>query len=350
MEKIYFKNLEELKNLSEKIPNTPMMAKAKINVLIKLNMRYEKIMLNRKLKIHPYELVKSLINDAISDLIQWSEISFIENPKTEQLKRKEMALETSHHNLFQQLWVKFSEKDYEDRIHRYLHRLKINGLSKGWLKGFKCIDLGCGHGNFAHALIQEGAKYVYGIDFGEGNIKYAKSARKALGVKPSQIEFKMESVYKINKPNNYFDFAIQNGVFHHLDDENRAYKEAFRVLKPDGWFWIYSDGAGGISYDLWDSSVFILRNIPQEFTIYYLESLNIETGKRYHLGDGLNAIYRHTTYEELSARLAGIGFKNFRRLVGGFPTDFDHDVIAADKYGKEKFGAGDIRILAQKKA
>lgn len=22
---------------------------------------------------------------------------------------------------------------------------------------------------------------------------------------------------------------------------------------------------------------------------------------------------------------------NFRRLIGGFPTDFDHDVIAADR-------------------
>jgi len=79
-----------------------------------------------------------------------------------------------------------------------------------------------------------------------------------------------------------------------------------------------------------------------------LEYLNIEVGKRYHLGDGLNAIYRHTTYEQLTKRLSSFGFGNFRRLVGGFPTDFDHDVIAEDKYGNEKFGSGDIRVMAQK--
>jgi hypothetical protein len=34
--------------------------------------------------------------------------------------------------------------------------------------------------------------------------------------------------------------------------------------------------------------------------------------------------------------------------VGGFPTDFDHDAIEADPWGREKFGDGDIRVLVQK--
>jgi hypothetical protein len=79
-----------------------------------------------------------------------------------------------------------------------------------------------------------------------------------------------------------------------------------------------------------------------------LDYLNIETGKRYHLGDGLNATYRHETWEGLTERLSMFGFGNFRRLVGGFPTDFDHDVIVQDRYGREKFGEGDLRLLAQK--
>ncbi len=79
-----------------------------------------------------------------------------------------------------------------------------------------------------------------------------------------------------------------------------------------------------------------------------LDFLNVETNKRYHLGDGLNAVYRHTTLEAFEERLAGYGFGNFRRLTGGFPTDFDHDAIEADPYGVEKFGSGDIRLLVQK--
>ena len=39
---------------------------------------------------------------------------------------------------------------------------------------------------------------------------------------------------------------------------------------------------------------------------------------------------------------------NPRRLTGGVPTDFDHDAIAADPFGQEKFGSGDIRVLVQK--
>jgi hypothetical protein len=35
-------------------------------------------------------------------------------------------------------------------------------------------------------------------------------------------------------------------------------------------------------------------------------------------------------------------------LTGGYPTDFDADVIDADPWGVEKFGDGDIRLLVRK--
>ncbi len=120
------------------------------------------------------------------------------------------------------------------------------------------------------------------------------------------------------------------------------------MLKPGGWFWVYTDGQGAVSHELWDASVHILREVPHEFILEVLDSLGVEVNKRYHLGDGLNAVYRHTTWEELTARLERLGFGEFRRLVGGFPTDFDHDVIEQDPYGVEKFGSGDLRLLAQK--
>jgi ubiquinone/menaquinone biosynthesis C-methylase UbiE len=347
MEKVYLVDLERLKNLARELPNTRMMALAKINTLVILNMRYEQLMVDRNLKDHPYILVRRLIEDAYSMLSAWREISFIEDESAPVVQRQEMELEVGHHELFQKLWVNFSANDYEERIERYVHRLRINKLGN-LLQGARCIDFGCGHGNFAHALIQEGAAYVYGIDFGEQSIAYALNARDHLGVSPRRIEFKLESVYSVSQDDNGFDFAIQNGVFHHLENEDDAYREVWRVLKPGGWFWVYTDGAGGISYDLWDASVEMLRDIPHEFIIAHLDYLNIEVGKRYHLGDGLNAVYRHTSWAELTARLGRLGFGNFRRLTGGFPTDFDDDVIAADKYGREKFGEGDLRLLAQK--
>lgn len=348
MEKIYLADLEALKKEADGIPNTPMMSMAKVLALVLLNMRYENIMVNRDLDQHPYVLVKGFVEDARRFIKMWNEAAFIEKGDAAVLQRAKASMEGGHQSLFQKLWVKFSVEDYKERIDRYSYRLKINGLSDGWLKGFKCIDFGCGHGNFAHALLSGGAAYVYGVDYGKDSVEYAINARDALKVGPAQVDFKVESVYKTSRKDNEFDLAVQNGVFHHLEDEDKAIKEVRRVLKPKGWLWYYTDGSGGISYDLWDASIYTLRNIPQDFVLDTLDKLNLSTGKRYHLGDGLNATYRHTTWKEITSRLSKLGFGNFKRLKGGFPTDFDEDVIVSDKYGAEKFGESDLRILTQK--
>ena len=41
---------------------------------------------------------------------------------------------------------------------------------------------------------------------------------------------------------NYYDFAIQNGVFHHLDNEDKAYREIYSVMKKSAYLWFYTDG------------------------------------------------------------------------------------------------------------
>lgn len=347
--KTYLKQLEALKVLADAIPNTPLMAMAKIHAMILVNMRYERIMVDRDVKTHPYVLTEQILKDAAAQLSAWKEASFIEDPLAKPLSRGVVPMEKNHHDLFQSLWVKFSAEDYVDRVARYTHRLKINGLADGALKGKRCIDFGCGHGNFAHALLKAGASYVLGVDYGESSIAYSIAARNRLGIDASKLEFKQASVYKVPVPDASFDFAIQNGVFHHLDDEDMAYREVARVLKPGGSFWVYTDGQGAISHDLWDLALHILRDIPSAHIVQTLGSLGLSVGKRYHLGDGLNAIYRHTTWEALTARLGKLGFCEFRRLSGGFPTDFDHDAIAADRWGAVKFGSGDLRLLARRK-
>jgi ubiquinone/menaquinone biosynthesis C-methylase UbiE len=325
-----------------------MLAKAKVETMVLLNMRYELIMVDKNLTTHPNILVENILSDCLNHLKAWEAISFIESPERNEVGQGKGEMELRHQDLFQQLWVRFSEKDYGERIARYEHRLKVNDLDNGFFTGKRCIDLGCGHGNFAHALLKAGASYILGIDYGEASIQYAMAAQKRLGVNETQLQFKVGSVYALPEPDESYDIALQNGVFHHLDYEEKAYREAVRVLKKGGWMWIYTDGAQAISHQLWDVSLRILAKVPTKFVLKQLSNLNLETGKNYHLGDGLNAIYHHDTWAGLTARLAQYGFGNFKHLVGGFPTDFDHGTIESHNYGKEKFGEGEHRLLAQR--
>ncbi|MEX2195771.1 MAG: class I SAM-dependent methyltransferase [Thermoleophilaceae bacterium] len=346
-EKEYLRDLEALENLAYEIPNTHMGAMAKLTTLITLNMRWERVAFDRSLEEHPWRVAQRFIREAAIQLTAWRETLFIETPGRS-VASAPVPMEEGHRDLFQALWVNFSPEEYQGRIERFVRRLDINNLGDGFLSGMRCIDFGCGHGNFAHSLLERGAGFVLGIDYGEDSIRYATEARDALGVPAERLAFRVASVYEVGEPDESFDFALQNGVFHHLDDEDRAYAEVHRVLRAGGWMWAYTDGDGAVARDLFDASVRILQDIPADFIVEQLDGLGVGTNKRYHLGDALNATYRHTTWTELTDRLSTLGFGNFRRLVGGFPTDFDHDVIEDDPWGQEKFGEGNLRVLAQK--
>jgi SAM-dependent methyltransferase len=346
-QKPYLADLDELKALADTLPDTRMMSVAKVTTMALMNMRWERIMVDREFPEDPWPHAQRLVQDARRQLEAWAEARFIEGP-SEPLGKPSDQMEERHHDLFQTLWVNFSEADYEDRIARYTHRLEINDLADGFLEGKRVIDFGCGHGNFLHACLRAGAAAGLGVDYGEESIRYSAAARDRLGVPAEKLDFRVAQVYDTGEPDESWDVAIQNGVFHHLDDEDAAYREVHRVLKPGGWFWIYTDGAGAVSHDLWDAAVHVLRQVPHDAVLEVLDFLGVETNKRYHLGDGLNAVYRHTTYDDFIARLERYGFGSPRRLVGGFPTDFDHDVLEADPWGPQKFGDGDIRVLVQK--
>ena len=346
-EKPYLPDLDALKAYADTRPDTRMMAVGKVTKMALMNMRWERIMVDREFAEHPWPHAQRLVREAHAQLVAWGEGGFIEGP-SEPLGKPSDEMEERHHDLFQTLWVNFTEADYEDRIARYTHRLEINDLASGFLEGRRVIDFGCGHGNFLQACLKAGAASGLGIDYGEESIRYSQAARDRLGIPAERLDFRVASVYESGEPDESYDLAIQNGVFHHLDDEDAAYREAHRVLKPGAWFWIYTDGAGAVSHDLWDAAVHVLRNVPYDAVLEVLDFLGVETNKRYHLGDGLNAVYRHTTYDDFIALLEGYGFGNPRRLTGGFPTDFDHDVLEADPWGREKFGDGDIRVLVQR--
>jgi ubiquinone/menaquinone biosynthesis C-methylase UbiE len=80
------------------------------------------------------------------------------------------------------------------------------------------------------ATIFEGASFGYGIDYGKNSINFANKIKNKLRF-GKKLKFVKKNVYNTKIKSNTYDVAIQNGVFHHLDHPDRAYKELHRVLK-----------------------------------------------------------------------------------------------------------------------
>lgn len=341
------KKCKEIENISNNFSNNVFFTSNLINELILLNLKIEKILFDKKNKNgNPIFLALKLLRrlkQNLNDLLILKDFS-----KINLIKKKKFIREKSHKDLFQNLWTNFNLQEYvNERIARYTKRIKINNLSS-LIANKNIIDFGCGHGNFLIACHLNKAKYCLGIDYGRKSILFANKIISTLKLNKKKIKLKIGSVYQTFENDNSFDFAIQNGVFHHLNYEHKAYKEVHRVLKKNGYFFLYTDGGGGIRDIIFDMSQKILKDIDKDFIITKIRSLGLTNNKEYHLGDGLNAEYRHTTFSKLKKNLKKIGFFNFKQLNGGMKTDFDKPFYR-DKYFSEKFGSGDLRILCQKK-
>lgn len=318
-----------------------------INELIYLNLKNENILFDRSSnQRNPIDIIENDLKIFLQRLINFKK--FKDFDKKISIKLGNFKREKTHKNLFQKLWVNYTFDEYKkERLGRYNKRLRINNLKKH-IKNKKIVDFGCGHGNFLFSCLFYGASYCDGIDYGIDAIKYAKKISNKLNFNKKKINFFCRSIYESKLKSNSYDFAIQNGVFHHMDNEIKAYKEMHRVLKKGGYCWIYTDGGGGIRDFVWDLSQNILKGIDKDLVINSIRSYGLSTNKEYHLSDGLNALYRHTTLNDMKKKLSKLGFKFIRQLNGGFKTDYDKPFYN-DKYFDIKFGSGDLRLLFQKK-
>jgi len=345
LKKIYLEKLTKLKEIMDKVPSKNYFGSyAKVICLVNMGMRYEKISFDTNLSQHPYILVDKIVDETIIMFNNIMETNFIEDQKNTIIDTKSLEKEEKHKELFSEIWNRYNDEEFQEYINRYTFRIEVNKLEP-YIQDKKVIDFGCGNGVFCFASNIKGAKEVHGIDFGANSIQYAQNVAKRKNM--INAHFKVATVYDTGYENDYFDFAIQNGVFHHTNDENKAIREVKRVLKEKGWLWYYTDGEGGISYDIWDLAVSILEDTPVLFIEKILEGMNLSRNKIAHIMDNLSATYAHTSWDEITNRLKSMGFDNFQRVTGGTDTDFDLDVIEKDPYGKEKFGEGDIRILCQ---
>jgi ubiquinone/menaquinone biosynthesis C-methylase UbiE len=336
--------LKEWGRLGHRLPNSGIGLYKKVFTNVLVYLKFEEVAFFNDKDQEPYTYMLPLLKSQIEALKGL--MFFIDEKELfsgDEADGYIYDMEQRHQDLWQNLFNQYSERGYEKLIESMSKRFEINGLADK-VVGKKCLDIGCGGGRQCVSFSRMGAASADGVDFGEENINFANKMKEKLRIK--NIQYQVGNAYNLPFDDNQFDIVSSNGVFHHLERLERALAEAFRVLKTGGWMWLYINGAGGMFNDLMDTIKIIMQGTDRNRALDILRSFGLNEHKMYHLIDGFYATYKYTRWHELIAMLEKIGFKNINRLTGTNPTDFNLNKIKADPYGDEKFGEGEIRLIA----
>ena len=127
-------------------------------------------------------------------------------------------------------WVKLSRMGYD----RCRDLINAPGFFKMLpsISNLCGIDIGCGEGYNTRIAAKKGAKMA-AIDISDVFINYAKVTEQK---EPLGIKYQIANAIKLPFPDNHFDFAIATMSIMDIADNERAIIEAFRVIKPGGFF------------------------------------------------------------------------------------------------------------------
>lgn len=100
------------------------------------------------------------------------------------------------------------------------------------IKGLEGLDIGCGEGYNTRITAKRGA-HITAIDISETFIQYAIEVEEK---DPLGIKYQIASAVDLPFPDNHFDFVIATMSLMDVANNEKAIAEAYRVLKPNGFF------------------------------------------------------------------------------------------------------------------
>ena len=126
----------------------------------------------------------------------------------------EPIFESKYHLLEKNHWWFVSRRDI---IFTLLEQLKVG-------KEKKILDIGCSGGILIESLRDQGYINIHGIDISEKAIDVCKTRGiNTVLVSPGEAT---------NFSDNEFDVIIASDILEHIEDDNKALNEWYRILKP----------------------------------------------------------------------------------------------------------------------
>jgi ubiquinone/menaquinone biosynthesis C-methylase UbiE len=187
--------------------------------------------------------------------------------------KKEFYLVNSTKNLFDRNHEVFSKifikEIFQKDSKKYLVNLKKLGLEKKYFKDKMILDAGTGSGRHAYLMSKFSPKKIIALD-------NKLTIRKNLNYKfPKNIFFMEGDVQRTKFKNSTFDFINCYGVLHHTRNIEKGIKELLRILKKNGYLFLYIYGSGGIYWEVRKKMNKFFKNIPQDYTSNFFKIMNV---------------------------------------------------------------------------
>jgi len=136
----------------------------------------------------------------------------------------------------------FSEKMVESHFNNYiltdlsLAQLKITRDTTGIKSGQRLCDLGCGYGTFV-LVCRQTCIDATGVDLAEYQIKFGRKRMKyELPNDNISAAYQFGDARNTGMPEKSFDVVSAWNVLEHIKDYDKVIQEAYRLLKPGGYF------------------------------------------------------------------------------------------------------------------
>jgi ubiquinone/menaquinone biosynthesis C-methylase UbiE len=129
-----------------------------------------------------------------------------------------------------EVWTKLARAGYDvyrDRVNTPAFLAMLPDVA-----GLRGLDIGCGEGHNTRLLAQRGAAMT-ALDISPTFIRHARQAERE---QPLGIDYQIASGAELPFRERTFDFAVAFMSLMDMAEADRAIREAFRVIKPGGFF------------------------------------------------------------------------------------------------------------------